>query len=77
MLRSSSGSMMAEVPSSCEKASPSQACCIVCGRTGSGGMTRFHELHDARSSAKPTMLYLAADYRIVPETCSGSARQRS
>jgi len=37
MLKSSSGSMMAEVPSSCEKASPSQACCIVCGRTGSGG----------------------------------------
>jgi hypothetical protein len=35
MLRAPSGSMIAEVPSSCEKHSPSQACCIVCGRTGS------------------------------------------
>jgi hypothetical protein len=27
--------MRAEVPNSCEKPSPSHACCIVCGRTGS------------------------------------------
>jgi hypothetical protein len=60
MLRASSGSAIADFPSSCVKPSFSQACCIVCGRTGSG-LTRFHELHDARPSAKPTMSDPAVD----------------